>query len=163
MALTGDNNYFEDFNVGDTLIHQRGRTITQMDNHMFTSLVMNTAELHFNQAMIDRNPDAFVGGKLLVYGGVVLAFTLGLASQDTSENALGEVEMDNGKHTNPVFHGDTIFAESTVLEKNDATTSRLRSRQVQAGGQKTGRHGAGGGNRSHRSRQTQIALSESAQ
>jgi len=121
MAITGDNNYFEDFNVGDTLIHQRGRTITQMDNHMFTSLVMNTAELHFNQAMIDRNPDAFVGGKLLVYGGVVLAFTLGLASQDTSENALAEIEMDNGKHTNPVFHGDTIFAESTVLEKKDAS------------------------------------------
>ena len=63
MSITGDNNYFEDFNVGDTLIHQRGRTITEMDNHMFTSLVMNTAELHFNQAMIDRNPEAFVGGK----------------------------------------------------------------------------------------------------
>jgi acyl dehydratase len=51
----------------------------------------------------------------------VLAFTLGLASQDTSENAITEVEMDNGKHTNPVFHGDTIFAESTVLEKHDAS------------------------------------------
>ncbi len=48
-----DNNYFEDFTVGDTLIHQRGRTITENDNHMFTSMVMNTNELHFNQAMID--------------------------------------------------------------------------------------------------------------
>jgi itaconyl-CoA hydratase len=110
MSITSDGSYFEDFTVGDTLIHQRGRTITESDNHVFTSLVMNTAELHFNQDLIDKNPDAYVGGKLLVYGGVVLAFTVGLASEDTSENAIAEVEMDNGKHTNPVFHGDTIYA-----------------------------------------------------
>ena len=120
MSITSDGSYFEDFTVGDTLVHQRGRTITEADNHNFTSLVMNTAELHFNQDLIDRNPGAYVGGKLLVYGGVVLAFTVGLASEDTSENAIAEVEMDNGKHTNPVFHGDTIYAESTVLEKRDA-------------------------------------------
>lgn len=120
MGITGDSNYFEDFNVGDTLLHQRGRTITEMDNHMFTSLVMNTAELHFNQALVDREPDTYYGGKRVVYGGVVLAFAVGLASQDTSENALAEIEMDNGRHTNPVFHGDTIFAESTVLEKRDS-------------------------------------------
>ncbi len=117
MGITGDSNYFEDFNVGDTLVHQRGRTITEMDNHMFTSLVMNTAELHFNQALVDREPQTYYGGKRVVYGGVVLAFAVGLASQDTSENAIAELEMDNGRHTNPVFHGDTIFAESTVLEK----------------------------------------------
>jgi len=120
MGITGDSNYFEDFNVGDVLVHQRGRTISEMDNHMFTSLVMNTAELHFNQALVDREPDTYYGGKRVVYGGVVLAFTVGLASQDTSENALAELEMDNGRHTNPVFHGDTIFAQSTVLEKRDA-------------------------------------------
>lgn len=120
MGITGDSNYFEDFTVGDTLVHQRGRTITEMDNHMFTSMVMNTAELHFNQALVDREPDTYYGGKRVVYGGVVLAFAVGLASQDTSENALAELEMDNGRHTNPVFHGDTIFAESTVLEKRDA-------------------------------------------
>src|SRR5208282_2399209 len=104
--------YFEDFAVGDTLVHPRGRTITEADNHIFTSLVMNTAELHFNQDLIDRNPGAYVGGKL--------AFTVGLASEDTSENAIAEVEMDNGRHTNPVFHGDTLYAESTVLEKRDS-------------------------------------------
>ncbi len=120
MSITSDGSYFEDFMVGETLAHQRGRTITEADNHNFTSLVMNTAELHFNQDLIDRNPGAYVGGKLLVYGGVVLAFTVGLASEDTSENAIAEVEMDNGKHTNTVFHGDTIYAESTVLEKRDS-------------------------------------------
>ncbi len=120
MSITGDSNYFEDFAVGDTLVHQRGRTITEMDNHMFTSMVMNTAELHFNQALVDREPETYYGGKRVVYGGIVLAFAVGLASQDTSENAIAELEMDNGRHTNPVFHGDTIFAESTVLEKRDS-------------------------------------------
>jgi itaconyl-CoA hydratase len=120
MSITGDGSYFEDFNIGDALIHQRGRTITESDNHVFTSLVMNTAELHFNQDLVDKDPKTYYNGRRVVYGGVVLAFTVGLASEDTSENAIAEVEMDNGRHTNPVFHGDTIYAESTVLEKRDA-------------------------------------------
>jgi acyl dehydratase len=120
MSITSDGSYFEDFNVGDTLVHQRGRTITEADNHIFTSMVMNTAELHFNQDLVDRDPATYYNGRRVVYGGVVLAFTVGLASEDTSENAIAEVEMDNGRHTNPVFHGDTIYAESTVLEKRDS-------------------------------------------
>ena len=120
MSITSDGSYFEDFTVGDTLVHQRGRTITENDNHMFTSLVMNTAELHFNQHLVDREPETYFNGRRVVYGGVVLAFVLGLASEDTSENAIAELEMDNGRHTNPVFHGDTVSAESTVLEKRDA-------------------------------------------
>ncbi|MGO9454905.1 MAG: MaoC family dehydratase [Candidatus Binataceae bacterium] len=120
MSITSDGSYFEDFNVGETLAHQRGRTITEADNHIFTSMVMNTAELHFNQDMVEKDPKTYYNGRRVVYGGVVLAFTVGLASEDTSENAIAEVEMDNGRHTNPVFHGDTIYAESTVLEKRDS-------------------------------------------
>ena len=83
----------------------------------------------------------------------MLAFTVGLASEDTSENAIAEVEMDNGKHTNPVFHGDTIYAESTVLEKRDA--DRLHGPgKVQIGRQKTRRH-RGRRNRAHRFDQAQ--------
>jgi itaconyl-CoA hydratase len=120
MGITSAGSYFEDFTVGDTLIHSRGRTITETDNHLFTSLVMNTAQLHFNQDMVDKDPKNYYDGRRVVYGGVVLAFVVGLASEDTSENALGELEMDNGRHTNPVFHGDTVYAESTVIEKRDA-------------------------------------------
>jgi itaconyl-CoA hydratase len=120
MGITSAGSYFEDFTVGDTLVHFRGRTITETDNHVFTSLVMNTAQLHFNQDMVDKDPKNYYDGRRVVYGGVVLAFVVGLASEDTSENALAELEMDSGKHTNPVFHGDTVFAESTVLEKRDS-------------------------------------------
>ena len=119
MSITNDGSYYEDFTVGDTLIHQRGRTITETDNHLFTSLVMNTAELHFNQDMVDKDPKNYFDGRRVVYGGVVLSFVVGLASEDTSENAIAELEMDNGKHTNPVFHGDTLYAESTIMEKRD--------------------------------------------
>lgn len=120
MAITSPGSYFEDFTVGETLIHSRGRTITEADNHFFTSLVMNTAQLHFNQDFVDKEPETYYGGRRVVYGGVVLAFAVGLASEDTSENAIAELEMDNGRHTNPVFHGDTLYAESTVLEKRDS-------------------------------------------
>src|SRR5437763_15517268 len=101
MSITGDDSYFEDFNVGDTLIHQRGRTITETDNHMFTSLVMNTAELHFNQHKVDKDPKNNFDRRRVVYGGVVLSFVVGLASEDTSENAIAHLEMHNVRHTNP--------------------------------------------------------------
>ena len=143
MSITSDGSYFEDFTVGDTLIHQRGRTITENDNHMFTSLVMNTAELHFNQHLVDREPETYFNGRRVVYGGVVLAFVVGLASEDTSENAIAELEMDNGRHTNPVFHGDTVYAESTVLEEAGLPSARCRDRQVQADWQAARRPGGG--------------------
>ena len=115
--VTRDDNYFEDFTVGDLLIHPRGRTIAESEHMMLTNFVLNTAELHFNQELVDKHPNIYFGGKRVVYGGIVLAFCVGLASEETSENAICELGYDNGKHTNPVFAGDTLFAESTVLEK----------------------------------------------
>jgi itaconyl-CoA hydratase len=115
--VTRDDNYFEDFAVGDVLIHPRGRTLGDSEHMMITNFVLNTAELHFNQALVDKEPDIYFGGKRVVYGGIVFAFVVGLASEETSENAICDLGYDNGKHTNPVFAGDTLFAESTVLEK----------------------------------------------
>jgi acyl dehydratase len=87
---------------------------------MLTNLVQNTAELHFNQVLVERRPDLYFGGRRVVYGGIVLAFVVGLASEETSENAIAELGFDNGRHVAPVFAGDTLFAESTVLGKRDA-------------------------------------------
>jgi acyl dehydratase len=115
--VTRDDNYFEDFQVGDVLVHPRGRTIGESEHMMITNFVLNTAELHFNQALVDKEPEIYFGGKRVVYGGIVFAFCVGLASEETSENAICDLGYDNGKHTNPVFAGDTLFAESTVLEK----------------------------------------------
>ncbi|MBI4640430.1 MAG: MaoC family dehydratase [Candidatus Tectomicrobia bacterium] len=111
--------YYEDFTVGDLYIHHQGRTVTEADNHMFTLLVMNTAELHFNQDMVERDPEVSFGGRRVVYGGIVLSIVVGLTS-DFGESILIDIGYDNGRHTAPVFHGDTLYAESEVLSKRDA-------------------------------------------
>jgi len=119
-SLTRPDNYFEDFEVGDTIVHPRGRTLSEAEHMMLTNQVLNTAQLHFNQAMCEEHPETYFGGRRVVFGGVVLAFVAGLASEETTENALAELSMDEGRHLAPVFAGDTLFAESTVLQKRDA-------------------------------------------
>ncbi len=122
--LTRNDNFFEDFEVGDVIVHPRGRTIAESEHQMLTNIVLNTAQLHFNQAMVDADPKTYFDGRRVVYGGIVLSFVVGLASEETSENALAELAFDNGKHTAPVFAGDTLFAESTVLEKRNGDDRR---------------------------------------
>lgn len=116
--FTRDDNLYEDFTVGETLVHPRGRTVS--DEHMFwTNVVLNTAQLHFNQKLCDDSPQTTFDGRRVVYGGIVLAFVAGLASEETEENAVAQLGWDEGRHLNPVFAGDTLFAESTILAKSD--------------------------------------------
>jgi itaconyl-CoA hydratase len=116
--FTRDDTLYEDFTVGETIVHPRGRTIS--DEHMmWTNFVLNTAQLHFNQKMCDDQPQVTFEGRRVVYGGIVFAFVAGLASEETEENALAHLSYDEGRHLTPVFAGDTLFAESTVLSKTD--------------------------------------------
>jgi acyl dehydratase len=118
MHFTRDDNLYEDFVVGETLIHPRGRTVS--DEHMmWTNFVLNTAQLHFNQKMCDDNPGVTFDGRRVVYGGIVFAFVAGLASEETEENAVAQLSYDEGRHLTPVFAGDTLFAESTILSKTE--------------------------------------------
>jgi acyl dehydratase len=116
--FTRDDNLYEDFTPGETIVHPRGRTLS--DEHMlWTNFVLNTAQLHFNQKMCDDHPEVNFGGRRVVYGGIVFAFVAGLASEETEENALAQLSWDEGRHLNPVFAGDTLFAESTVVGKTE--------------------------------------------
>ncbi len=118
MHFTRDDNLFEDFTVGETIVHPRGRTVS--DEHMmWTNFVLNTAQLHFNQKMCDDSPGTTFDGRRVVYGGIVFAFVAGLASEETEENAIAQLSYDEGRHLNPVFAGDTLFAESTILSKSE--------------------------------------------
>ena len=110
--LTGKTNYFEDFQVGDVIRHARGKTVEGLENVLITNLVMNTAQSHFNEHAMKASP---YGGRLS-YGGVNFSLCMGLAMQDTGENALAELGMDNIRLMNPVVHGDTLYAYSEVLE-----------------------------------------------
>ncbi len=115
-SLTSPDNYYEDFDVGQVIRHARGKTITELENVNITNMVMNTAQGHFNADQMSRSPL----GKILCYGGVNFSLVLGLASQDTVENALAELGLDNIQLKTMVFHGDTLYAYSKVLEKRES-------------------------------------------
>lgn len=114
--LTGKTNYFEDFKVGEVIRHARGKTIEGLENVLITHLVMNTAQGHFNEHAMKNSP---YGGRLS-FGGVNFSLVMGLAMQDTGENALAELGMDNIRLMNPVVHGDTLYAYSEVLSVEDS-------------------------------------------
>ena len=111
--LTGPNTYFEDFALGDLIVHANGRTIT--DEHMaWTYLVGNTHPLHFDR-VYSTGLSGKMSGEPIVYGGLVFAWLEGLASRDVSENALWELGFTEGYHTQPAVSGDTVAALSRVV------------------------------------------------
>jgi 2-methylfumaryl-CoA hydratase len=116
--LTNPDTYLEDFRPGDTIEHSRGRTVT--DEHIFlTGMLDNASQVHCNQTMIDRDPDRYLGGQLVVYGGIPFALCLGLSSPDISDNSLGDTVYKTGRHTAPIFSGDTVFASTEITGVRD--------------------------------------------
>lgn len=121
MSLTGNANYFEDFDVGVVMKHARGKTMCEQDNVGITLQVLNTAEGHFNEHMMQQNAMGREGwNSRLQFGGVTIAMVIGLSMQDTGENALQELSLDAIRLKNPVFHGDTLYAYTEVLAKETA-------------------------------------------
>jgi 2-methylfumaryl-CoA hydratase len=119
--LSNADTYFEDFNPGDTIEHSRGRVMT--DEHIFlTGMLDNTSQVHCNQTMIDRDPSRYLGGKLVVFGGIPFTLCLGLSSPDISDNSLGDIVYRTGRHTAPIFSGDTVFASTEIVGKSDLTS-----------------------------------------
>ena len=108
--------YFEDFTVGDVLRHHRGKTLTEMDQVLITNLVMNTAAGHFDEELMRDH----MFGRRVAFGGVTIALVIGLTAQDTAEQALAELTLDNIRLSHPVFHGDTLYAFTRVSAKQDS-------------------------------------------
>lgn len=116
--LTNADTYFEDFNPGDVIEHSRGRTVTTA--HMeLTAMLDNTSQVHSNQYMIDQNPSKYIGGQLIVYGGIPFNLCLGLSCPDVGDNTVGDICYPTGRHTGPVFVGDTVFAATEIKDKRD--------------------------------------------
>jgi len=118
-TLTSPNNYFENFAPGDLWRHARGKTINEMDNVLITNLVLNTAEAHFNEDQMKKSDNGMFSQRV-VFGGINLSFVLGLAAQDTGEQVLRELELDKVRLTHPVYHCDTLYAFTEVLEASDS-------------------------------------------
>ncbi|WP_299232909.1 MaoC family dehydratase [Natronomonas sp.] len=108
--------YFEDFTVGDVYKHPFGRTVTETDNVWFTNLTMNANPMHFNEAYAAGTEF----GERLVDGTYVIALAVGMSVIDVSVNATANLGYDDIRHHAPVFHGDTLFAESEVLDTRES-------------------------------------------
>ena len=113
QSTTGINTFFEDFQVGDTIVHKNMRTIT--DEHVpWTYRMGNTHPLHYDRVYVE-GLSSKMGKDLVVYGGLVFAWLAGLASRDTTENMLWDLGYTEGYHTQPAISGDTIGSISRVL------------------------------------------------
>jgi 2-methylfumaryl-CoA hydratase len=116
--LTSPDTYFEDFQAGDMIEHTRGRLVTT-EHIALTCVLDNTSQVHCNQYMIDQNPERYLGGQLIVYGGIPFNLCLGLSCPDVADNSLGDVRYPTGRHTAPIFAGDTVFASSEIRGGRD--------------------------------------------
>jgi itaconyl-CoA hydratase len=105
--------YYEDFAVGDTYKHWPGRTVTAADNTWFTLLTMNQHPIHFDEEYAKKTEF----GKPLVNSTLTLAIVVGMSVRDVSQNAVANLGWTDIAMPAPVFNGDTLYAESTVLEK----------------------------------------------
>ena len=108
--------YYEDFEPGDVFEHRPGRTILDVDNTWFTLLTMNTQELHFDAAYAAKTE----WKKPLVDSTFTLALVTGMSVRTVSAKVVANLGWDKVKATHPVFAGDTLYAESTVLHKRES-------------------------------------------
>ncbi|MEE9324196.1 MAG: MaoC family dehydratase [Dehalococcoidia bacterium] len=108
--------YLEDFKVGDVYKHWPGRTVTEYDDMLFSMLTMNHNPLHIDAHYMEDSRF----GKRLVNGAFILSLIVGMSVPDVSGKAIANLEYESIKHLAPTFHGDTIYAETTVLEVTES-------------------------------------------
>ncbi len=109
--------FFEDFDVGDVIVHGRGRTIGETEHMLLAQAARNTHALHVDEVLCRSKSTA---GTRIVDGGLVLGWTLSLTSRDFGGNALWELGLDQGSHPNDVVAGDTLYATTKVVGKDEA-------------------------------------------
>jgi acyl dehydratase len=105
---------FEEFEVGATYRHWPGKTVTEYDDHLFCLLTMNHHPLHLDANYAER---ATQFGKNVVVGNYIYSLLLGMSVPDVSGKAIANLEVESLRHVRPTFHGDTIYAETRVLDK----------------------------------------------
>jgi acyl dehydratase len=104
--------YLEDFEVGAVYKHWPAKTVTEADDHLFCLITMNHHPLHINDVYAAQSQQ----GRNVVVGPLVYSLMLGMSVGDVSGKAIANLATEELKHPAPVFHGDTLFVESEVLE-----------------------------------------------
>ena len=111
--------YFEEFEVGQVFRHWPGRTISEADDTWFSLLTMNQHPVH-----IDAHYAAGTQhGQRLVVGPLVFSVVVGMSVADISGRAIANLDYSEVKHVGPVFHGDTIYAESRIADLRESKSN----------------------------------------
>src|SRR5215203_7226933 len=122
--------YLEEFEVGAVYKHWPAKTVTEADDHLFCLITMNHHPLHINDVYAQESQQ----GRNVVVGPLVYSLALGMSVGDVSGKAIANLATEELKHPAPVFHGDTLFCESEVLDlrasqsKSDRGVVRVHTR-----------------------------------
>ena len=108
---------YEEFEVGATYKHWPGKTVTEYDDHLFCLLTMNHHPLHLDANYAEETTQF---GKNVVVGNYVYSILLGMSVADVSGKAIANLEVESLRHVAPTFHGDTLYGETTVLDKTES-------------------------------------------
>ena len=108
--------YLEEFSVGDIYKHWPAKTGTEADDHLFCLITMNHHPLHINDVYANESQQ----GRNVVVGPLVYSLALGMSVSDVSGKAIANLATEELSHPAPVFHGDTLFVESEVLDVRES-------------------------------------------
>jgi acyl dehydratase len=123
--------YFEELETGQRFRHWPGRTITEFDDTLFSLMSMNQHPLHIDE----HYAAATQHGQRLVEGPIVISLVIGMSQADIGGRALKTLEYSNVRHLLPVFHGDTIYAESAIVSKEESGVVTVESRGLNQRGE----------------------------
>jgi acyl dehydratase len=115
--------YYDELEVGQRIQHDLGRTITEADNVLFSSLTMNTQPLHLNEDFASKTEF----GTRIVNGIFTLGVVIGITVPDLTQGTIvANLGYENVTHPHPVFHGDTIYVETEILGKRESRSNPQR-------------------------------------
>ena len=114
--------WYEDYQVGDIYKHWPGRTVNEYDDTLFSMITMNHAPLHIDEHYMSGSQF----GQRLVNGLFVISLVVGMTVREISGKAIANLEYETVKHLGPTFHGDTIYAETEILEKRESKSKNDR-------------------------------------
>jgi len=112
--------YFDELETGQEFRHWPGRTITEFDDTLFSLMSMNQHPVHIDEHFAQGTQH----GKRLVEGPLVISLVIGLSQADIGGRAIQTIEYSDVRHLGPVFHGDTIYAESKIVAKRELPGGR---------------------------------------
>lgn len=109
--------YFDELDVGMVIEHEIGRTLTEMDNVLFSALTMNTQPLHLDEAFAAQTEF----GQRIVNGLFTLGVVIGITVNDlTAGTIVANLGYESVKHPRPMFHGDTLRVRTEVIAKRES-------------------------------------------